>query len=69
LHSPFVESCSGSWSGRDVAGADTDWKSHNKTGDTVMIDWDSETWGGGVTLADNGSWVGDKHTDDASIEE
>lgn len=21
-----------------------------------MIDWESPTWGGGVTLAENGSW-------------
>lgn len=28
-------------------------------GDT-MIDWDSETWGGGVTYAADGSWLGDK---------
>jgi hypothetical protein len=26
-----------------------------------MIDWNSETWGGGVTLAENGSWVVDRH--------
>lgn len=25
-----------------------------------MIDWDSETWGGGVTYAADGSWLGDK---------
>jgi hypothetical protein len=24
-----------------------------------MIDWDSPTWGGGVTFAANGSWVTD----------
>ena len=30
----------------------------------TMIDWESETWGGGVTLAENGSWVGDRHDDD-----
>ena len=24
-----------------------------------MIDWDSPDWGGGVTLAENGSWVTD----------
>ena len=29
-----------------------------------MIDWDSDTWGNGVTFADNGSWVTDKHGDD-----
>jgi hypothetical protein len=26
----------------------------------VMIDWDSEDWGGGVTYAADGSWLGDK---------
>ncbi len=26
-----------------------------------MIDWNSESWGGGVTFAENGSWVTDKH--------
>lgn len=25
-----------------------------------MIDWDSDTWGGGVTYAADGSWLGDK---------
>ena len=25
-----------------------------------MIDWDSESWGGGVTYASDGSWLGDK---------
>lgn len=25
-----------------------------------MIDWDSATWGGGVTYAADGSWLGDK---------
>jgi hypothetical protein len=30
-------------------------------GDT-MIDWDSETWGGGVTYAADGSWLGDKQS-------
>jgi hypothetical protein len=33
-----------------------------------MIDWDSDTWGGGVTYAANGSWVPDKHVDDAADE-
>ena len=32
-------------------------------GSTVMIDWDSESWGGGVTYAADGSWLGDAHTD------
>ena len=26
----------------------------------LMIDWDSENWGGGVTYAADGSWLGDK---------
>ena len=30
-----------------------------------MIDWNSENWGGGVTFAANGSWVTDKHGDEA----
>jgi hypothetical protein len=30
-----------------------------------MIDWNSEDWGGGVTYAANGSWVTDKHGDEA----
>jgi hypothetical protein len=29
-----------------------------------MIDWDSDTWGNGVTYAANGSWVTDKHGSD-----
>ena len=36
------------------------WKEVN-----TMIDWDSDTWGGGVHYAANGSWVADKHGDDA----
>ena len=31
-----------------------------------MIDWESETWGGGVHCASNGSWVTDKHGDDSA---
>jgi hypothetical protein len=31
----------------------------------TMIDWESDTWGGTVHLAANGSWVTDKHTYDA----
>jgi hypothetical protein len=27
-----------------------------------MIDWDSATWGGGVTYAADGSWLGDKQS-------
>jgi hypothetical protein len=30
-----------------------------------MIDWSSETWGGTVHLAANGSWVRDKHSPDS----
>jgi hypothetical protein len=30
-----------------------------------MIDWDSEDWGGRVTYAANGSWVPDKHDEEA----
>ena len=26
-----------------------------------MIDWNSPSWGGGVTMASDGSWVPDKH--------
>ena len=29
-----------------------------------MIDWDSASWGKGVTYAANGSWVTDKHGDE-----
>jgi len=29
----------------------------------VMIDWDSETWGGGVTYAADVSWLGDKQSE------
>jgi hypothetical protein len=36
------------------------WGSKGRT----MIDWDSETWGNGVTFAADGSWVTDKHGDD-----
>jgi hypothetical protein len=30
----------------------------------TMIDWESDTWGGTVHLAANGSWVTDKHPHD-----
>lgn len=30
----------------------------------TMVDWDSDTWGGTVHLAENGSWVPDKHSRD-----
>lgn len=29
-----------------------------------MIDWDSDTWGGAVHLASDGSWVEDTHRRD-----
>jgi hypothetical protein len=31
-----------------------------------MIDWNSDSWGGGVTYAADGSWVGDKHDEEDS---
>jgi len=31
-----------------------------------MIEWGSENWGGNVHYASNGSWVTDKHDDDAA---
>ncbi len=31
-----------------------------------MIDWNSETWGGRVHYASDGSWVTDKHDDDSA---
>ncbi len=34
----------------------------------AMIDWDSDTWGDGVTYAANGSWVRDKHGDDTEVD-
>lgn len=33
-----------------------------------MVDWESETWGGTVHLAADGSWVGDKHRSDTDGE-
>jgi len=30
----------------------------------TMIDWDSDTWGGGVHYAADGSWVPDRLGDD-----
>ena len=35
----------------------------------TRIEWDSPTWGGGVTYAANGSWVADRHdeTDTAQL--
>ncbi|HEX2892900.1 MAG TPA: hypothetical protein VHO29_02735 [Marmoricola sp.] len=35
----------------------------------TMIDWDSETWGGTVHLAADGSWVEDTHRRDADSED
>jgi hypothetical protein len=29
-----------------------------------MIDWDSDSWGGKVHYASDGSWVADKHRDE-----
>ena len=34
-----------------------------------MIDWNSPNWGGGVTFAANGSWVADKHNQQAVCDE
>jgi hypothetical protein len=34
-----------------------------------MVDWESDTWGGTVHLADNGSWVADKHTRDRDAQD
>jgi hypothetical protein len=31
----------------------------------TMIDWDSDDWGNRVTFAADGSWVADKHGNDA----
>lgn len=31
-----------------------------------MVEWGSENWGGNVHYASNGSWVVDKHGDDAA---
>jgi hypothetical protein len=33
-----------------------------------MIDWDSPSWGGCVTYADNGSWIPDAHAESDSVE-
>lgn len=33
-----------------------------------MIDWESGDWGGRVHLASNGSWVPDRHGDEADDE-
>jgi hypothetical protein len=29
-----------------------------------MIDWDSDSWGSGITYAADGSWVADRHGDE-----
>jgi hypothetical protein len=34
-----------------------------------MIDWDSDTWGGTVHLASDGSWVADTHIRDTGGED
>jgi hypothetical protein len=34
----------------------------------TMIDWESGDWGGRVHLASNGSWVPDRHGDEADDE-
>ena len=34
-----------------------------------MIEWDSPTWGGGVTYAANGSWVADRHDDPDKVQQ
>jgi hypothetical protein len=34
-----------------------------------MINWESETWGGTVHLASNGSWVDDKHRRDSDSQD
>jgi hypothetical protein len=31
----------------------------------TMIEWGSDTWGGNVHYASNGSWVTDRHGDDS----
>jgi hypothetical protein len=43
------------------AHAESDDRDTGHKGET-MIDWDSETWGGGVTYAADGSWLGDKQS-------
>lgn len=30
----------------------------------TMVEWGSDSWGGNVHLAENGSWVTDRHGDD-----
>lgn len=34
-----------------------------------MIDWNSDSWGGTVHLASNGSWVADKHGDETTLDD
>ncbi len=31
-----------------------------------MIEWGSDSWGGNVHYASNGSWVSDKHASDTA---
>jgi len=38
-------------------------------GSKAMIDWNSESWGGGVTYASDGSWVADKHDDESDLQD
>jgi hypothetical protein len=35
----------------------------------TMIDWESDTWGGTVHLAANGSWVTDKHPHGTDVQD
>lgn len=34
----------------------------------TMIDWESDSWGGNIHFASNGSWVADRHDDDGHVE-
>lgn len=34
-----------------------------------MIEWGSPNWGGGVTYADNGSWVTDRHDETEAVQD
>jgi hypothetical protein len=35
----------------------------------TMIEWGSDSWGGNVHYAENGSWVTDRHGDDSDHSE
>jgi hypothetical protein len=37
---------------------------HNRRAVMTMVEWGSNGWGGNVHLAENGSWVTDRHGDD-----